>query len=126
MPAGQLIAITFFCGVFFAALSTLMAIQEVVVEAAMDQFFLSRRVSVMVTSLVAFLFGVPLAINQAAFDRFVHMVTIYLGPVGAAMVGVLFLWVLGAKQARDEVNRAPGSRAPTGGPGTQWGHGGNR
>jgi len=112
MPGGQFVAILFFLGVLFAAVSSLLAIKEAVVEAAMDQFSWSRRTSVLLTAVVAFLCGIPLAINQNAFDRFVDIITVYLVPVGAAIAGILFFWVLGIKRARAEVNI--GSEKPIG------------
>jgi NSS family neurotransmitter:Na+ symporter len=104
LPGGQIVAVIFFLGVLFAALSSLLAIKEAVVEAAMDQFSWSRRTAVLVIALVAFLGGLPLAVNQGAFDRFVDVVTVYLVPIGAAMAAVLFFWVVGVKKAREEVN----------------------
>ena len=104
MPGGHFIAILFFLGVLFAAVSSLLAIKEAVVEAAMDQFSWSRRTSVLLTAVVAFLCGIPLAINQNAFDRFVDLITVYLVPIGAAIAGILFFWVLGVGRARAEVN----------------------
>jgi NSS family neurotransmitter:Na+ symporter len=104
MPGGQFVAILFFLGVLFAALSSLLAIKEAVVEAAMDQFSWTRRTSVLLTAAVAFLCGLPLAMNQNAFDRFVDLITVYLVPVGAAIAGILFFWVLGIKKAREQVN----------------------
>ncbi len=112
MPGGQFVAILFFLGVLFAAISSLLAIKEAVVEAAMDQFSWTRRTSVLLTAAVAFLCGIPLAINQNAFDRFVDLITVYLVPVGAAIAGILFFWVLGVKKARAEVNI--GSEKPIG------------
>lgn len=112
MPGGHLIAILFFLGVLFAALTSLLAIKEAVVEAAMDQFSWTRRKSVLLTAVVAFLCGVPLAINQPAFDRFVDLITVYLVPVGAAIAGILFFWVLGIKRAREQVNL--GAEKPVG------------
>ncbi len=112
MPGGQFVAILFFLGVLFAAVSSLLAIKEAVVEAAMDQFSWSRRTSVLLTAVVAFLCGIPLAVNQNAFDRFVDIITVYLVPVGAAIAGILFFWVLGIKTARAEVNI--GSEKPVG------------
>jgi NSS family neurotransmitter:Na+ symporter len=104
MPGGQVIAVLFFVGVLFAALSSLLAIKEAVVEAAMDQFSWSRRTAVLWIAAVAFLCGIPLAVNQGRFDAFVDLVTVYLVPFGAAIAGVLFFWVLGVKRAREEVN----------------------
>jgi NSS family neurotransmitter:Na+ symporter len=112
MPGGEFVAILFFLGVFFAALSSLMAMAEAVVEAAIDQFSWTRRTSVVVTAGLAFLCGVPLAINQGAFDQFVNLVTIYFVPVGAAIAAVLFFWVFGVRRAREEIN--VGSKSPVG------------
>jgi NSS family neurotransmitter:Na+ symporter len=112
MPGGHVISILFFTGVLFAALSSLLAIMEAVVEAAIDQFSWSRRTSVLVIGALAFLCGIPLAINQGAFDKFVDLITVYLVPVGAAIAAILFFWVLGVKKARAEVNL--GAKKPVG------------
>jgi NSS family neurotransmitter:Na+ symporter len=112
MPGGHLVSILFFLGVLFAALSSLLAMKEAVVEAAMDQFGWSRRTAVLWIAVVAFLCGIPLAVDQARFDRFVDLVTVYLVPVGAALAGILFFWVLGVGKARQEVNL--GARKPVG------------
>jgi NSS family neurotransmitter:Na+ symporter len=112
MPGGEFLAILFFLGVLFAAISSLMAMWEAVVEAAMDQFSWSRKVSVLVTGVLAFICGIPLALNQATFDQFVNLVTIYFVPVGAAIAGILFFWVYGVGKARAEIN--VGARSPVG------------
>ena len=112
MPGGQIIAILFFLGVLFAALSSLLNMMEVVVEGAMDQFKLSRKVCVAIIGVLAFLCAIPLAINQGAFDWFVDLITVYLLPVGAAVAGILFFWVFGMDRARAEVNL--GAEKPVG------------
>jgi NSS family neurotransmitter:Na+ symporter len=114
MPGGHVISILFFVGVFFAALSSLLTMMESVVEATMDQFAWSRRTSVVVVACIAFLCGIPLAVNQGSFDRFVDIITVYLVPVGAALAAVLFFWVVGVGRARAEVNT--GAAKPVG----QW------
>jgi len=112
MPGGEFVAILFFLGVLFAAVSSLMAMAEAVVEAAMDQFSWNRRTSVIVTTVLAFLCGVPLALDEAAFWRFVDLVTIYFVPVGAAIAAILFFWVFGVGRARAEINA--GATTPVG------------
>jgi NSS family neurotransmitter:Na+ symporter len=104
MPAGQIVALLFFTGVLFAALTSLLAIKEVVVEALMDQFSWGRRRAVILTAAVALLCGIPLAVDQPRFDAFVDLVTVYLVPFGAAIAGILFFWVLGVERSRAEVN----------------------
>lgn len=112
MPGGEFVAILFFLGVLFAAISSLLAIMEAVVEAAIDQFKWARRTAVLVTAGVAFVAGMPLAVNSGRFDSFVDLITVYLVPVGAALAAFLFFWVLGIKRAREEVNA--GSNRPVG------------
>jgi NSS family neurotransmitter:Na+ symporter len=112
MPGGEFIAILFFLGVLFAAISSLMAMAEAVVEAAMDQFSWKRRTAVIATTILAFLCGIPLAMDQGAFDRFVNLITIYFVPVGAAVCAILFFWVFGVQRAREEINA--GSDHPVG------------
>jgi NSS family neurotransmitter:Na+ symporter len=104
MPGGHLVSILFFLGVLFAAVSSLLAIKEAVVEAAMDEFSWTRRTTVLIIAAVAFLCGIPLAVNQGRFDSFVDLITVYLVPIGAAIAAILFFWVLGIKRARAEVN----------------------
>jgi NSS family neurotransmitter:Na+ symporter len=104
VPGGRIIAPLFFLGVLFAALTSLLALMEVIVEAVMDRFRLNRRTCVMVTAAVAFLGGVPLALNEAAFLGFVDLVTVYLNPLAAAMTAVVFFWIFGAAKARHEIN----------------------
>jgi len=112
MPGGQIIAVLFFLGVLFAAITSLLAIKEAVVEANMDQFGWSRRTSVLLIGVVAFLCGLPLALDGEAFGTFVNLVTVYLVPVGAAVCAFLFFWVVGVRRAREEINL--GAQRPVG------------
>jgi NSS family neurotransmitter:Na+ symporter len=112
MPGGQIIAVIFFLGVLFAAVSSLLNMMEVVVEGAMDQYKISRKVCVVIIGVLALGCAIPLAINQGAFDWFVDLITVYLLPVGAAVAAVLFFWVFGMERARAEVNL--GAERPVG------------
>ena len=104
MPQGNWVAIIFFLGVFFAAISTLVSILEVPIEAMMDQFGWGRVPTVVFVSLVAMAASLPLAINMNWFTIFLDIVTIYLVPMGALIVAFSFFWVLGIKKARTTIN----------------------
>ena len=51
MPGGHLFGILFFTSIIFAAVSSVINLMEVVVEAIMDRFKLDRNKSVLITRL---------------------------------------------------------------------------
>ncbi len=112
MPGGQFFGFLFFASIFLAALSSLIAIKEVVVEGLMDQFQWSRRKSVVLAMMATLVCGIPLAIDMSWFTRFVDLITVYIAPAGALVAAVVFFWVYGIDKARQEIN--VGARKPVG------------
>jgi NSS family neurotransmitter:Na+ symporter len=112
MPEGRVIAILFFLGVLFAAVTSIFIMMETIVEAMMDRFQVRRKQSMFWVVTVTFLAGIPLAINMAWFEKAVDIITVYLVPLGAVMAGFLFFWVFSVKKARAEINI--GARKPVG------------
>ncbi len=112
MPGGQVFGILFFLSVFMAAVSSLLAMKEVVVEALMDQLGWGRVASVAAVAGVAIVCGLPLAVNMVWFGRFVNLITVYLAPAGAVLAGIMFFWVYGVDRARQEINA--GAKRPVG------------
>lgn len=99
---GTVFALLFFLLVFFAALTSAIALLEVVLSYAMERFHMKRKRAVLVLSALVFALGIPSALSfgtlgdvrilgYSVFD-FVCMVTDnLLLPVG----GVLMCWYLG-------------------------------
>ncbi len=112
MPAGQLFSILFFAGVFIAAVSSHISIMEVLIEAVIDQLGRSRQWAVLVICAVILTLCIPFAISMQYFTIFVDVVTVYMVPLAALSAAIVFFWVLGASQARSEVNT--GSQRPVG------------
>lgn len=104
MPGGQMVGLVFFVSVLLAALSSLLSMMEVAVEAMMDQFQWSRRTSVVVAAGSALVCGLPLALNMNWFTLFVDLITVYIAPAGAVVAALLFFWVYGVENARREIN----------------------
>lgn len=91
MPGGHLFGILFFTSIIFAAVSSVINLMEVVVEAIMDRFKLDRNKSVLITSILAFLAGIPLAIDMDKFGAFIDLVTVYFVPIGAVLASLSYL-----------------------------------
>ncbi len=112
MPGGQIVGFVFFLSVLLAALSSLLSMMEVCVEAMMDQFRWSRKTSVAVAAASALGCGLPLALNMNWFTLFVDVITVYIAPAGAVVAAVLFFWIYGMDKAREAINI--GAKRPVG------------
>ncbi len=108
MPGGQFFGLLFFFSIALAAVSSLMSMMEVSVEAFMDQFRWSRGRSLVVVATVCLICGLPLAMDMNRFTVFVDALTIYFLPASAALCGIVFFWVYGVDKAREALNK--GSR----------------
>lgn len=102
MPAGQLFAVIFFVSVLFAAITSLMNLLEVPIEALQSRFKLNRKVSVIIICALAFGVGIFLE-DGDLLGTWMDLVSIYVIPVGALLAGIMFFWVIGVKVARTEI-----------------------
>ena len=105
MPQGQWFSILFFLGVFFAAISSLISIMEVLIEAITDRTNWDRWKSILVVGMASLLAGLPLTVSLSRFTAFVDTITVYLVPMGALLAAFSFFWILTVKRARAEINR---------------------
>lgn len=105
MPGGWLFGPLFFLGVLMAAISTLVGLMEIVVEATIDQLKTSRTLSIIIVAATALIMGYPLATDMPSFRGFVNLITTYFVPLGAALAAIVFLWVFPVSKARAEINK---------------------
>ncbi|WP_018249306.1 sodium-dependent transporter [Orenia marismortui] len=112
MPGGYFFGALFFLSVVFAALSSAINLIEVPVEALIERFSLSRKKSVLIVGILAFLIGLPLDLNMNIFGLFADTVTVYLIPIGAVLAAITFFWIYGVDNARNEINK--GAEKPLG------------
>ena len=112
MPAGYILSILFFLGVLFAAISSLISLTEVVVDGLIDQLNVNRKMAVFIVAALAFVLGIPLAVNLDRLSLIVDFVSIYLMPLGAVMAGFVFFVINPISETRNEINS--GSKYPVG------------
>jgi NSS family neurotransmitter:Na+ symporter len=102
----------FFLAVLFAGVSSSISMLEPIVEAFMDRFNMSRKLSVFLIAIVGFALGIPLDVNMGNFGMWADISTIYLLPLGATIAAIVFFWVYGADRAQAEINE--GAKKPLG------------
>jgi NSS family neurotransmitter:Na+ symporter len=102
MPAGELFAILFFISVLFAAITSLMNLLEVPIEALQNRLNIKRIPAVLVVCTVAFVIGIFIE-NGELLGKWMDFLSIYVIPLGALLAGIMFFWVIGVKVARNEV-----------------------
>ncbi len=114
MPGGVAFAIAFFILVFFAAVTSAIALFEVVVSFAIDSWGWSRKKSVAIMGALVFLLGIPSALsfgalgdvtifNYSVFD-FIGMITDnILLPVGGILMCYFIGWKFDINKLADEI-----------------------
>ncbi len=111
---GVAVGIAFFVLVFFAAITSSISLMEAVVSSICDKFNISRKKSVCVTLLIAFLIGIPSAISfgvlgdvsvigLSIFDLMDFVSNYILMPLIALATCLIVTRVVGFKAISDEV-----------------------
>jgi len=121
MPGGQLFGTVFFVLLFFAALTSSIAMLEPPVSWLRDATRLSRRAAAAVTGLVGFAMGTFAALSfniladfhplgairmfedKTFFDLFDYLVTNIMMPVGGILIAVFAGWMMKTEFSRDEL-----------------------
>lgn len=120
MQAGTLFALLFFVLMFFAALTSAIALLETVVSFAIDNLHWSRRRAVAVVGFLVFLLGVPSAMSSGllgdvtivGYSVFAFMGVLtdnILMPLGGIAMCIFVGWIWGPKHiiAHIEENSGP-------------------
>lgn len=102
MPFGRLFGVIFFISVLFAAITSLMNLLEVPIEALQSNLKLSRKLSVFIVVCIAFLIGLFVE-NGDILGTWMDVVSIYAIPLGAFIASVMFFWVIGIDKAKSEI-----------------------
>jgi NSS family neurotransmitter:Na+ symporter len=112
MSGGYLFGIIFFTTIVFAAVSSVINLMEVAVEAVMYRLKWNRNKSVFLVAALGFLVGIPLDLNMNLLGMTIDIVTVYLVPIGALLAAILMYWIYGADKALEEINL--GAKKPLG------------
>jgi NSS family neurotransmitter:Na+ symporter len=117
MPAGQLIAISFFVLVAFAAITSAISLLEVVVSFFIDECNWSRKKADFTMGIVIFLVGIPSALSRNVlkgftifrerdiFDSLDFLATNYMLPIGGFFIVIFAGWVLTHGEKEAEIKR---------------------
>ena len=115
MGVGHVVAVAFFGLLFFAALSSSVALLEVGVAAATNTTRLDRTRATLLLTGGVFLAGVPSALSYSPLDLAVagtpvldlvdESVGTYALPVSAVLIAVVFVWVADLDPVRAELGR---------------------
>lgn len=116
LPGAMLISTTFFILLVFTALTSSVALIEVVAANFMDLYSWPRRKSVLMAGAGCFIFGIPSALagsqllfgnwveiyGKNFFDTIDSLVSVWLLPIGGLMTALFVGWFLDKEIAKDE------------------------
>ena len=117
MPAGQIVAISFFVLVAFAAITSAISLLEVVVSFFIDELNWSRKKADFIMGAVIFILGIPSALswstlkgftifgNRDFFDSLDFLATNYMLPIGGFFIVVFAGWILTHGEKEAEIKR---------------------
>jgi NSS family neurotransmitter:Na+ symporter len=102
LPAGYLVAITFFLLLTFAALTSGISLLEVVVAYFIDERGWSRARASWTVGGIIFLCGIPSASGEDFLGLMDRLATNYLLPSGAFLIALFTGWALSSKERHAE------------------------
>jgi NSS family neurotransmitter:Na+ symporter len=102
IPMGQLCMIIFFIAVFFAAITSLISIIEVVVESLQNKFKISRLSAVGISTSVSAALSI---LAGGHIDGLMDILQIHLVPLCALITGIFVFWILPSKRVIKEIQK---------------------
>lgn len=116
LPGSVIISTTFFTLFTFAALTSSIALVEVVAANCMDLWGWTRKKAVLLTGLGTFLFGIPSALSHSQslfanwgliygktfFDTMDNLVTVWLLSIGGLLIALFAGWKVDRALTEDE------------------------
>ena len=110
MPAGRIIGAIFYICVLFAGVSSIVNLYEAPIAFLQEHFKFKRAAAVGIIGVIGLVVSIAI---QPWTSQWMDVVSIYICPLGAALAGVMFFWVLGKEKAIAAVNE--GAKKPIGG-----------
>jgi NSS family neurotransmitter:Na+ symporter len=105
IPAGQFLGFLWFLLLFFAGLTSSVAIIQPVISFFQDEYSLSRRDAVLFTAAII-LISIPLI---TFVNKTLGELDFWAGTIGVVLFGflelIIFMWIFGGERAWEEINR---------------------
>ncbi len=112
MSGGQFLGFLWFFLLFFAGLTSSIALMQPVIAFFEDEYQLSRKVSVTITGLIVFISAHLVIFTKKSLNE----MDFWAGTIGVVIFGlielILFMWIFGGKRAWKEINRGGIIRVP--------------
>ena len=102
MTGGAILSIVFFVMLVFAALTSAIAIFEVLTAYIVDDFSMSRKKASLIGGAAVVLAGVAPTVSAAWFDRADYLVSNWGLPLGGLGIAVFVAWKMNAALRRSE------------------------
>ena len=109
MPAGRIIGAIFYICVLFAGVSSIVNLYEAPIAFLQEHFKFKRAAAVGIIGVIGLVVSIAI---QPWTSQWMDVVSIYICPLGAALAGIMFFWVLGKEKALAAVNE--GAKKPIG------------
>jgi NSS family neurotransmitter:Na+ symporter len=109
IPLGQFLMFIFFIAVFFAAITSLIGMLEVVVEVLQNKFKLTRFLAVILVSLVTVLMCKVFVVGN--IKAVIDMLSIHLIPLCALGSGIFIFWIIPQNIVIQEIQSGRTKRA---------------
>ena len=107
---GSPLGAIFYICVLFAGVSSIVNLYEAPIAFLQEQFKFKRAAAVGTIGVIGLVVSIAI---QPWTSQWMDVVSIYICPLGAALAGVMFFWVLGKEKALAAVNE--GAKKPIGG-----------
>ncbi len=105
MEAGQFLGFLWFFLLFFAGLTSSIALMQPIIAFFEDEYMLSRRVAVTITGAIVFISTHLVIFMKKPLSE----MDFWAGTIGVVIFGflelVIFMWIFGGKKAWREINR---------------------
>ncbi|WP_209341176.1 sodium-dependent transporter [Flavonifractor sp. AGMB03687] len=109
MPGGRIVGAIFFICVLFAGVSSIINLYEAPAATLQEVFHFKRLPAVLTIGVIGAIIAVCI---QGITSPWMDAVSIYICPLGAALAGVMFFWVLTKEKALAAINE--GAKKPIG------------
>ncbi|MDR1941479.1 MAG: sodium-dependent transporter [Endomicrobium sp.] len=109
LPFGQIFMIIFFTAVFFAAITSLISILEVVIETLQNRFNMKRSYALVLTAALIMILNLFIKGNISGF---MDLLEIHFVPFCALMAGIFVFWILPPQHLIKEIQSGRTKPAP--------------
>ena len=109
MAGGRIVGLVFFVCVLFAGVSSIVNLYEAPIAFFQEQFKMKRLPAVITMGVIG---AVVSLLIQPWTSQWMDVVSIYICPLGAALAGIMFFWVMKKETALAAVNA--GAKKPIG------------